>query len=158
MTDTQIPAGWYADPSGDTTKLRYWDGTTWTEQTSDATASSGQAPQPTTAPTTPYAQPVAPPSANPYPQPIYQQTAPGTPVNDQSGAAIASLICGVLGILGAFFLIVLFGYVLGIIAIVMGTRGRTGSKKGIATAGIVFGIIALLVALAGSIMNVVLSL
>lgn len=25
-------AGWYADPLGDTTKIRYWDGTQWTDQ------------------------------------------------------------------------------------------------------------------------------
>jgi hypothetical protein len=153
MTDTQIPAGWYADPSGDTTKLRYWDGTTWTEQTSDATASNGQTPQLTTAPTTPYAQPTASPSANPYPQPVYQQAAPGTPVNDQSGAATASLVCGIIGIVGALFLVII-GYVLGIIAIVMGTRGRTSSKKSLATVGIVLGVIAVLVALAGSITNI----
>jgi hypothetical protein len=29
MADPQ--AGWYADPSGDQTRLRYWDGTQWTE-------------------------------------------------------------------------------------------------------------------------------
>jgi hypothetical protein len=168
MTDTQIPAGWYADPSGDTTKLRYWDGANWTEQTSNATASGGQAPQPMAtpvapvapvAPTNPYPQPTTtPPPASPYPQPIYQQAAPGAPVNDQSGAAVASLICGIAGILGGGFLLVIFGYVLGVVAIVMGSRGRTSSKKGLATAGIVLGIIALLVALAGSIMNVLLTI
>jgi hypothetical protein len=40
MPDTQTPAGWYPDPSGDATKLRYWDGTTWTEQTQDASSAS----------------------------------------------------------------------------------------------------------------------
>ena len=25
-------AGWYADPSGDATRLRYWDGAQWTDQ------------------------------------------------------------------------------------------------------------------------------
>lgn len=29
-------AGWYADPSGDATKLRYWDGNQWTDQYTDA--------------------------------------------------------------------------------------------------------------------------
>ena len=33
-------AGWYPDPEGDTTRLRYWDGTQWT---SDYTAAPGAA-------------------------------------------------------------------------------------------------------------------
>jgi hypothetical protein len=33
MADGQIPAGWYPDPAGDTSKIRYWDGQAWTDQT-----------------------------------------------------------------------------------------------------------------------------
>jgi hypothetical protein len=33
MTDPQIPAGWYPDPAGDATRIRYWDGQAWTDQT-----------------------------------------------------------------------------------------------------------------------------
>lgn len=29
-------AGWYQDPSGDPTKLRWWDGTQWTDNYADA--------------------------------------------------------------------------------------------------------------------------
>lgn len=29
-------AGWYPDPSGDTTKLRWWDGNQWTDNYADA--------------------------------------------------------------------------------------------------------------------------
>ncbi len=29
-------AGWYPDPAGDATKLRYWDGTQWTEYYAEA--------------------------------------------------------------------------------------------------------------------------
>lgn len=32
------PAGWYPDPSGDITKLRYWDGSAWTDNYTDAAA------------------------------------------------------------------------------------------------------------------------
>ncbi len=47
-------AGWYPDPMGDTTKLRYWDGAAWTDhyapaqgQPAATTAAAAQAPQPT---------------------------------------------------------------------------------------------------------------
>ena len=47
-------AGWYPDPMGDTTKLRYWDGAAWTDHYAPAqghpaatTAAAAQAPQPT---------------------------------------------------------------------------------------------------------------
>lgn len=33
MADT--PAGWYPDPSGDQQKIRYWDGSGWTDQVQD---------------------------------------------------------------------------------------------------------------------------
>jgi hypothetical protein len=151
MTDVQTPAGWYADPSGDTTKLRYWDGANWTEQTSDVTASINQASQPIATPAGSYTQPTAPSPTNPY-----QQAAPGVqPSTDRSGAATAALICGIVGIPGALF-IALIGYVLGIIAIVMGVRSRTSSKKTLATAGIILGIVALIIALINSILGVIL--
>jgi len=35
---TPLPAGWYADPEGDSkTSLRYWDGDEWTEQSAVTT-------------------------------------------------------------------------------------------------------------------------
>lgn len=53
MTETQVPAGWYPDPAGVPGKLRYWDGSMWTEyyqQTGISpyhpTAMAGQAPLP----------------------------------------------------------------------------------------------------------------
>lgn len=33
---SESPAGWYPDPSGNTSKLRYWDGTQWTNDFSDS--------------------------------------------------------------------------------------------------------------------------
>lgn len=40
---TQPIAGWYTDPAGDTTKLRYWDGTKWTDSLMDAPAPQPEA-------------------------------------------------------------------------------------------------------------------
>lgn len=47
-------AGWYPDPMGDTTKLRYWDGAAWTDhyapaQGQPAATTAAAAAQPTTA-------------------------------------------------------------------------------------------------------------
>ena len=33
-------AGWYPDPSGDQSRLRYWDGSQWTNDYADSPASS----------------------------------------------------------------------------------------------------------------------
>lgn len=33
---SNVQAGWYPDPSGDTTKLRWWDGTQWTDNYTSA--------------------------------------------------------------------------------------------------------------------------
>ncbi|MFH8346392.1 phospholipid scramblase-related protein [Streptomyces sp. NPDC018045] len=33
MTNANIPAGWYADPQGTPDRLRWWDGSRWTEHT-----------------------------------------------------------------------------------------------------------------------------
>lgn len=75
-------AGWYADPSGDLTKLRYWNGEQWTEHYTDAlqavqtpqpsqsavTAQPAAAAAPVQAAQPAAAQPAAPQSA-PAPQP-----------------------------------------------------------------------------------------
>lgn len=50
-------AGWYADPSGDATKLRYWDGTQWTDNFTPAPAPQPMAPQGYAYAGQPYAQP-----------------------------------------------------------------------------------------------------
>lgn len=39
-------AGWYQDPSGDPTKLRWWDGTQWTDNYADAQPAQPVAQQP----------------------------------------------------------------------------------------------------------------
>lgn len=104
-------AGWYADPSGDQTRLRYWDGAQWTDQymaapnVAQPTAAPQQAPesQPQPAvqqPASSYAQPQvaqAPyaaqqaPFQDPYAQQAYGAAAQGTPqtsiyVGVQAGA------------------------------------------------------------------------
>lgn len=69
----EYQAGWYPDPAGDPTKLRYWDGTQWTEhyavsqeaaqaEVAQVTQSTAQ-PQAVAQPTMP-AQPEATTSAN----------------------------------------------------------------------------------------------
>ncbi len=37
-------AGWYPDPAGDATKIRYWDGTQWTNNYANASALPPQPP------------------------------------------------------------------------------------------------------------------
>jgi uncharacterized RDD family membrane protein YckC len=82
---TQIPAGWYPDPAPQTLpgRLRYWDGTAWTEHVHDPQP----APQPSPpAYPAPYPEPYPQPDPQPYPQPYAQgypqsyPTAYGQPV------------------------------------------------------------------------------
>jgi uncharacterized RDD family membrane protein YckC len=63
---TQIPAGWYPDPAPQTLpgRLRYWDGSGWTEHTHD--------PQPAPQPS----PPAYPPSYSPSYPPSYPQAYP----------------------------------------------------------------------------------
>lgn len=76
-------AGWYPDPSGDKTKLRWWDGNQWTDNYADAVAPQQPAQvQPQQAqvqqPVQPQAQqPQAQAQPQPQPQPQPQQSAQG---------------------------------------------------------------------------------
>lgn len=65
-------AGWYADPAGDVSKLRYWDGTKWTDSCMDAAAATA-APQGEPATAQPGAQ-TQPGMPNAAEQPAYTQT------------------------------------------------------------------------------------
>lgn len=83
-------AGWYADPSGDLTKLRYWDGEQWTDHYTDALQVVQPAAQPTAAaePATPMSAPqpaaVSQPTPVPVPQPApAPQNEPQAPVQPQ---------------------------------------------------------------------------
>jgi hypothetical protein len=80
--------------------------------------------------------PAAPPPSYGYPQPPRQQS---------NGMAIASLVCGIVGL-------IVFGIVLGPLAIIFGGVGlsranRGASGKGMAIAGLVLGCIATVVAI-----------
>ncbi|MEU3528435.1 phospholipid scramblase-related protein [Streptomyces sp. NPDC038707] len=43
-TQSNTPAGWYPDPHGAQSTLRYWDGTQWTDHTNPAQQAAGQVP------------------------------------------------------------------------------------------------------------------
>ncbi|WP_317230147.1 DUF2510 domain-containing protein [Clavibacter sp. MX14-G9D] len=98
MTDStgtpSTPAGWYADPAG-SDRLRWWDGTRWTDHLTDAPAASaaassaatssspdaGRDPEqaaPAAASVPPVAPPVSPPAAQqPYSQQPYSHQPSG---------------------------------------------------------------------------------
>ncbi|MGY1496199.1 phospholipid scramblase-related protein [Streptomyces sp. QTS52] len=66
-TQSNIPAGWYADPHGAPQTLRYWDGSQWTDHTNtdQQQAQQSQAPQPQAAPVQPPQQGFGPPQGQP---------------------------------------------------------------------------------------------
>ncbi len=88
------PAGWYADPAG-SDRLRWWDGTRWTDHLTDAPAASaastptgqqgahGSAGQHAEAPASGHVAPEAAAAAVP---PAYGQQAPGQPYGQQQYA------------------------------------------------------------------------
>ncbi len=74
-------AGWYPDPMGDTTKLRYWDGAAWTDhyapaQGQPAATTAAATAQPTTAAN---AQPASGQAADTAAQPATGATAQAAP-------------------------------------------------------------------------------
>lgn len=72
---------------------------------------------------------------------------PEQPVKTGNGMAVAALVCGLVGLL-------LFGVVLGLLAIIFGAIGLSnankspiGAGKGMATAGLILGIVDILFSL-----------
>jgi hypothetical protein len=146
MADEQIPAGWYPDPAGDVTKIRYWDGQGWTEQTQAAQNTGMQGS---------YNVPIAP-------QPIYAQgqqspqyagAQPGLnpAANSRDKFGVAALVLGIASIfccccismfLGAFGAIV--PGIMGVLGVVFGILGIKSNRKGMAIAGLVCGAITIL--------------
>ncbi|MDR1015015.1 MAG: DUF2510 domain-containing protein [Coriobacteriales bacterium] len=169
MADEQIAAGWYPDPAGDTTRIRYWDGQAWTEQTQPAVnpdlASSG-AGAPAGAPAAPAAPvgtpaapttPVAPAGAtqgapapvfSAEPQPIYAQGQGAAPYaaveqgKDRKGFAVASLVLGIFSLPCACF--AYFAFFPGILAVIFGILGMKSSRRGMAIAGLIMGIVGII--------------
>lgn len=162
MADQQ--AGWYPDPSGDASKLRYWDGTQWTNDFTDAqqaapsqpVAQQAQAAQPQAQPVAP-AQPVQPatPVQPAQPQVVVQEATYTNPQGQQTrvdqvyvqapaqktnGLAIASFICGIVGLCPYTFAIV------PIVAIILGALGmRNPNNKWMAITGLILGIVGIVI-------------
>jgi hypothetical protein len=134
MTDAQIPAGWYPDPAGDQTKIRYWDGQNWTDQTQDA-----QNPDLRTEAAAVPAQPLQPIYA---PGQIIGGQAPGTTGPNRKGFAVAGLVLGILGIPTCCILV---GALLGLMGLIFSILGLKSTRKGVAIAGIILSVIALVI-------------
>ncbi|MDR2957174.1 MAG: DUF2510 domain-containing protein [Coriobacteriales bacterium] len=144
------PAGWYPDPSGDQTKIRYWDGNQWTDQFQDnPNVMISQEPAFTAAPEPTYDQGQATyPTATPDPraQKNYQgayQTVQPVPAKDNSSLAIVGLVLGIVGLVGGCF-IPFIGWICGIVAIIMGAMSMKSLKKGMAVAGLILGILSVI--------------
>ena len=154
-------AGWYPDPAGDSTKLRYWDGSRWTEDVTAAPIQSpGQDQQPFTTPAQP-AQAAYPAGAqvveatisnNPdYGQPYGQQPYGQPPVAQNNPLAIASRVCGIIGFAS-------FGFV-SIAAIILGIIARKNPvQRGFATVGLVLGIVSIAIYAIIIVLAIILSL
>jgi hypothetical protein len=142
MADEQIPAGWYPDPAGDTTKIRYWDGQGWTAQTQPAFNPELRGG---------IAEPTQSPNVLVTPQPVY---APGQDMsaytrpptsNGREGMAIAALVLGIVGVVSC----ICYGLSIipGVLALIFGILSIKSSRKGMAIAGIICGAIAIILAI-----------
>ncbi len=81
----------------------------------------------------------------------------GTPTGGSNGMAIASLVCGILSIVGGCC-IACTGYILAITGIVLGVTGKNkADEKGkkMATAGIICGIVGLVLSIINSVLGVI---
>jgi hypothetical protein len=172
MSENQVPAGWYPDPAGDTSKIRYWNGSAWADEFMDAATSAGQAavpgidaaigvtggnasgepltytPSPTvsTADTSGYPG-TYPAGPAPYGQaPTYQQSPYATGQGpDRKGFAIAGLVLGIVSVCAC--VCSYFAAVPALLAIIFSALGLKSSKKGVAIAGLIVGVIGLILAI-----------
>ena len=135
-------AGWYPDPSGDASKLRYWDGNQWTNDFSDA-GQTAQPVEPVQA-----AQPVQQPVQPAQPAQPVNQTYVQAPAQQTNGMALAALICGIAGLCT--------GGASSVVAIILGIIARKNPvNRGMATGGLISGIITLVLWLAFYVIYVV---
>ncbi|MDR2105919.1 MAG: DUF2510 domain-containing protein [Coriobacteriales bacterium] len=161
----EIPAGWYPDPAGDTTKIRYWNGQAWTDQTQPAInpelqVGTGGVEQTLN---TAIPQVQQSPQVQQQTQQVQQVNAPLQPIyapgqeppaystasqdTDRKGLAVASLVLGIVGILSCCLGWV--GLIPGAIAVVLGILSVKSSKKGMAIAGIICGAVAVVLGILG---------
>ena len=161
MSNGQASAGWYPDPAGDTSKIRYWDGQAWTDQTQPMAQASQQAgvvavpeiaqpvysPEQMTPSYIPQPYSTQPYMGQPYmAQPYLAQPNMGQQAKDRKGLAIASLVLGIASTV--LFCLVYLDTPLGILAVVFGCLGLKSSKKGLAIAGIILGAVGIIASIA----------
>lgn len=102
MTSSQ--PGWYPDPAGDTTKLRYWDGMQWTDSLTDAAQFGVQAPVAAT-PNAFAADPGAQTTTNVYNVTVQQQQGGYPRPDGQSNLLMVAFIFALLSTLAVCWLI-----------------------------------------------------
>lgn len=139
MADQQIQAGWYPDPTGDVTTIRYWDGQGWTDQTQPAPIQQPQGGL--QVPT----QPVYAPNQTP----VYSPVAQGT---DRKGLATAALVLGIVGI--PLACCAYLAIIPGLLGVIFGILGIKSSKKGMAIAGIICGLVAIVAGITVTFINI----
>jgi len=148
MIDEVAQAGWYPDPSGDLTRIRYWDGLAWTEMTYPVAYYQGpfsyQAP---------YYQDPIPNQAPYYQYPVHHQMSIGYPVQvhhyqatdstntTQDNLALVAMICGIAGIVSCVFYV---GVLPGLLGIIFGILGLKSRRRSMAVAGIACGSVTML--------------
>jgi hypothetical protein len=135
MPNNQIQAGWYPDPAGDATTIRYWDGTAWTDQTQFYAYPQQQ--------TIYYGNEPLQPIYAPNQAPVYY-AGPGG--KDRKGFAKAAMILGIVGV--PLACCAYFAIVPGILGVIFGILGIKSSKRGMAIAGIVIGALAIIAGVA----------
>lgn len=85
---------------------------------------------------------------------VYQE--PQSNGGGSNGMAIASMVCGIVGLVLACCISGWIGLILGIVALVLGIlHNKNNGKSGMATAGIVCGIIAIALGLVSVIITVI---
>ena len=135
MANGQPPAGWYPDPAGDTSLIRYWDGQAWTAQTQPMVVQhlSSNLGAPLVSP-----QPVYAPGQE---IPSYIVTQPKT---DRKGFALAGFILSIVSVV--FFCLTWVDGIIAVLAIVLSALGIQSSRKKMAIVGVILGVIGIIAA------------